>query len=538
MTKPSTSAGSAVPFFDAYLMVDWSAESRPKTGRDSIWIAGLERDDSTCQPIGPVNPPTRAAAGDWLTARLSDLVGRNRRTLVGFDFAFGYPAGFAAHLNPVDPSWRGVWAALHDRIQDGDDNTNNRLHVAAEINGSVSGHAFPFWGCPSAQTNPHLGPTRPDGYADTAHPDTTGRSLAERRHCDRRAARAQPVWKLAYPGSVGGQTLLGIARLWALRNDPRLRDVTRIWPFETGLAALTRERMNGCRIVLAEAWPSMLSVSAKADEVKDEAQVRTLAHYLADRDSAGTLAGSFAGPADLSLDARRAAEREEGWILAIEDETAPRATSRYDYVRDPAAIYERSFTIIRQETDLSVLPYDLAGLAVRLIHACGQIDIIGDLTWSAGAGAAGHAALAAGAPILVDTKMVAAGIIRASLPAGNAVICTLDDDATSPLSATLRTTRSAAAVDLWGDRLGGAIVVIGNAPTALFRVLERIDAGAPKPAVVLGFPVGFVGAAESKDALIAHGSGIPHIALRGRRGGSALAAAAVNALAVDDGAGS
>ena len=208
------------------------------------------------------------------------------------------------------------------------------------------------------------------------------------------------------------------------------------------------------------------------------------------------------------------------------------AISRYDYLRDPQAIYRLSFATIRAEADLSALPAELEPLAVRLIHAAGDTAIAADLAWSDGAFEAGRRALAAGAPILVDTEMVAAGIIRTRLPAGNPVICTLGEPGVADAARALATTRSAAAVDRWAERLAGAVVVVGNAPTALFRLLELLDAGAPPPAIVLGFPVGFVGAAESKAALIARG-GVAFIALRGRRGGSALASAALNALAAD-----
>ncbi len=205
-------------------------------------------------------------------------------------------------------------------------------------------------------------------------------------------------------------------------------------------------------------------------------------------------------------------------------------TGRYDYVRDGAAIYRRSFAAIRSEADLAGLPDAEARVAVRMIHACGMVDLVGDIRFSPGFAAAAAAALHAGAPILCDAKMVASGITRARLPADNEVICTLDADAVPGLARRLRTTRSAAAVDLWRDRLAGALVAIGNAPTALFRLLELLDEGAPKPAAVIGVPVGFVGAAESKAALERRGEP-PHLVVRGRRGGSAMATAAVNALA-------
>ena len=201
------------------------------------------------------------------------------------------------------------------------------------------------------------------------------------------------------------------------------------------------------------------------------------------------------------------------------------------YLRDGAEIYRRSFAIIRDEADLRTVPPDLERLAVRLIHTSGMVDIVGDLMHSPDAGTAGRRALLAGAPILCDSRMVAAGITRERLPARNPVLCTLGDQSVSELAGELGTTRSAAAIELWRPHLSGAVVAIGNAPTALFRLLELLDGGAPRPALLLGFPVGFVGAAESKAALAADPRGVPFVALRGRRGGSAMAAAAVNALA-------
>jgi precorrin-8X/cobalt-precorrin-8 methylmutase len=201
------------------------------------------------------------------------------------------------------------------------------------------------------------------------------------------------------------------------------------------------------------------------------------------------------------------------------------------YLRDPAEIARRSFALIRAETDVSGLAADLVPVALRLVHATGMPEIVSDLRASPGAAAAGRAALAAGATILCDTAMTAAGVTRSRLPRDNDVVVTLNDPAVPDLARRLATTRSAAALDLWGERLAGAVVAIGNAPTALFRLLELVEAGAKRPALVLGFAVGFVGAAESKVALAA--SDLSFIALQGRRGGSALAAAAVNALASD-----
>ncbi|MGW7481500.1 precorrin-8X methylmutase [Nonomuraea muscovyensis] len=199
------------------------------------------------------------------------------------------------------------------------------------------------------------------------------------------------------------------------------------------------------------------------------------------------------------------------------------------YVRDGAEIYRRSFATIRAEADLSGLPADVAGVAVRMIHACGMTDLVDDLAFSPGVVAGARRALRAGAPVLCDATMVASGVTRSRLPAGNDVVCTLSAPGVPDLARRLGTTRSAAALDLWRDRLDGAVVAIGNAPTALFRLLELVVQGAGRPAAVLGIPVGFIGAAESKRALA--GSGLAFLVVHGRRGGSAMAAAAVNAIA-------
>jgi precorrin isomerase len=205
-----------------------------------------------------------------------------------------------------------------------------------------------------------------------------------------------------------------------------------------------------------------------------------------------------------------------------------------DYLRNGDAIYRQSFAIIRAEARLDLLPADLAHVAVRLIHTCGMTDIVQDLAASPDAVHAGRTALRTGAPILCDAQMVAAGITRSRLPADNAVLCTLQHPDVPALAARLGQTRSAAAVDLWPPHLAGAVVAIGNAPTALFRLLELLDEGAPHPALIVGVPVGFVGAAEAKAALAANSRGVPFLTLHGRRGGSAMAAAAVNALAREE----
>lgn len=205
-----------------------------------------------------------------------------------------------------------------------------------------------------------------------------------------------------------------------------------------------------------------------------------------------------------------------------------------EYEKDGAEIYRQSFATIRAESDLTGLPADVSKAAVRMIHACGMTDLVRDLGYTPRVVERGRAALRAGAPVLCDTAMVASGVTRSRLPAGNEVLCTLSDPDVPELAARLGTTRTAAALELWRERMEGAVVAVGNAPTALFRLLEMVEEGAPRPAAVVGVPVGFIGAVESKDALAAHPSALDYLVVRGRRGGSALAAAAVNAIASEE----
>lgn len=206
----------------------------------------------------------------------------------------------------------------------------------------------------------------------------------------------------------------------------------------------------------------------------------------------------------------------------------------HQYEKDGPAIYRQSFATIRAEADLAGLPADVSQVAVRMIHACGMVDLVRDLAFSPNAVADARAALRAGAPILCDVAMVASGVTRKRLPADNDVVCTLSDPSVPELAAKMGTTRSAAALELWRDRMEGAVVAVGNAPTALFRLLEMIEEGAPRPAAVIGVPVGFIGAAESKEALAEHASGLEHLIVRALRGGSAIAAAALNAIASEE----
>jgi precorrin-8X/cobalt-precorrin-8 methylmutase len=201
-----------------------------------------------------------------------------------------------------------------------------------------------------------------------------------------------------------------------------------------------------------------------------------------------------------------------------------------DYLRDGAEIYRHSFATIREEADLAILPDDVAGLAVRMIHACGMVDLVDDLRYTLDVVESGRAALEAGAPILCDAQMIASGVTRRRLPAGNEVVCTLSDPSVPGLAERMGTTRSAAALELWRDKLPGSVVAIGNAPTALFRLLEILDEGVGAPAAIIGVPVGFVGAAESKVEL-ARKAPAPYLVVHGRRGGSAMAVAGINALA-------
>jgi precorrin-8X/cobalt-precorrin-8 methylmutase len=544
--------------FDAFVIVDWSAASQPKTGRDSIWICAVDRDGAERLVE---NPHTRHAAKNLLGDLLSHAAARGERVLLGFDFPFGYPVGFARRLglNGTSP-WRAVWDEIASRLNDEENNKNDRFVLAAEFNRRVSNDAFPFWGCPVEFRHDFLGPKHHNGH------DAEG--LAEKRLIDRWMVGAQPCWKLAYTGSVGSQSLTGIPVVRALRDDAGWVDRARIWPFETGLAS-----PNEAQIVFAEVWPSWWRKEIQGDygPPNDKAQVRTVARIFAAANRAGELGAWFAGDPSLTAQQRRIVETEEAWTLGVtaarqkagsalipilprkrgdglrsvaaQSSPSPRVRiearaegqqSRYDYLRDPAAIYRRSFAAISAETDLARFPAALRPLALRLAHAAGDTTILDDLAWSRGAVQAGRRALAEGAPILVDAAMVAAGIISDRLPAQNPVICTLRDSAVADIAAAQRTTRSAAGVELWRPSLKGAVVAIGNAPTALFRLLELLAEGADRPAVVLGFPVGFVGAAEAKQALIESGA-LAYITLTGRRGGSALAVAALNALVAGTG---
>ncbi len=381
------------PVFDAYIVVDWSANSAPKTGADSVWYCCLERRDGQLMPLQLANPPTRRQATAELADLLSDLIARDCHAIVGFDFSLGFPAGFAARLRPNAPNWLSVWKEIAGRIRDSDDNANNRFEVAAALNERISGGAFPFWGCPDGEARPNLGKTKPHGF--------NGGGLTELRMTERGIPGPQPVWKLHYQGSVGSQTLTGIPCVFSLRHHPWLADATRIWPFETGLGPLEKRNTIGRRLVFAEVYPSMIAPRVPSGDIKDAVQVRALADHFAQLDGADALAPLFAGPDGLNAMDRHVVETEEGWILGVQTMakdagSSVAAKSRYSYIRTPQEIYRRSFETIRSEARLEDLPADVEPLAVRLIHACGMPDIVADLAFTPGAASRGAGRSASG----------------------------------------------------------------------------------------------------------------------------------------------
>lgn len=509
------------PLFDGYVMVDWSAASKPARGKDSIWL-GISLPG---QNVTVENIPTRFQARARLLQLCSEAVDMRHRLLIGFDFPFGYPRGVAKHVTGK-PNALALWRWLAARLKDGTDNANNRFAVASEINDLYPG-VGPFWGRPDNWDFPAI-PTKGRDRTGVRHPP-------ERRMVEEKQKSAQPVWKLYTTGSVGSQVLTGIPAVLALRDDPGIAQHARIWPFETGLTA------PQAQITFAEIYPSLIPPDTSED-IKDAGQVRAVADWLRGLDRDGALEPLFAGPPDATADERRIIATEEAWILGLEAPkvrpvgtvlpgAAPARRPALRYERDPTEIYRQSFDTVRREAALDHIPEDLHPLAIRLVHACGMPEITARLAWSRDLATRTETALAKGAPILCDTQAVADMVIASSLPAGNPVLCTLNDDGVRDLAKEIGNTRSAAAIHFWRDHLDGAVVTIGNAPTALFHLLELLDDGWPSPAAILGFPVGFVGAAESKAELAANPRGCAFATLRGRKGGSAMAAAAVNALA-------
>jgi precorrin-8X/cobalt-precorrin-8 methylmutase len=513
--------------FDRYIAVDWSAANGPVTGKDSVWIGESVRTASGIELRPSRNPRTRSAAMAIIEDMLLDALSRGQRVMLGFDFVFGYPLG-AAFALAGEPGWQAIWRTLATLVEDDDSNRSNRFEVAARLNLGLGGLGHHYWGHPPGRSYVGLESTRPAGsYIE----------FSENRIAEDWSRGPQPVWKLTGAGSVGSQSMLGIARLERLRRDPRFADAMAIWPFETGFELdLSRP------VTVVEIYPSLLDHDP-AVQPRDRAQVEACVMRYAELDAAGILEDVLAAPAGLSDEDRAAVLREEGWIAGVGHEgvlraapAAPRATPVIDlpridpgYLRDPDAIYAQSFAAIRAEADLSRVPSVLRNTVIRMIHACGMPDLAADIVGDPQIADAVREALTIHAPVLCDSEMVRAGIITRQLR-GNELIVTLNEPAVAGAATHLSTTRSAAAVELWRDRLAGSVVVIGNAPTALFHLLDMLAAGDPRPAAIIAVPVGFVGAAESKERLIAT-SPVPFITVRGRRGGSAIASAAFNALA-------
>jgi len=291
--------------FSAYVIVDWSAASKPTTGADSIWIGVVKRDVRFRLAFESFNEATRSAAEARLNTILGDLKKRSERALVGFDFPLGFPRGFAGALKLKGEPWRAAWDELGKRVVDKPTNVNNRFNVAAQLNRLLTDGPFPFWGAPpkDVQTTLLATKSRAHGAGD----------LPEFRHADLAAKGAASIWKTYYNGSVGGQAIMGIPLVRRLK-DAR-GEAARVWPFETGFRGLTEADLAGVEVVLAEVYPSMHKVQALPGEVKDQAQVRTTAEHFARLDEAGKLGDIFGPAKGAAAEAVLDAEREEGWIL-------------------------------------------------------------------------------------------------------------------------------------------------------------------------------------------------------------------------------
>ena len=295
--------------FDAYLMVDWSANNSPKKGKDSIWYCALERTRGAIRVTALENPATRFLAHRQISEVLKDLARRGYATLVGFDFPYSYPRGFtqALGISSGNP-WKEVWTLLSSRIVDSEQNRSNRFQIAAEVNAAIGDQPFPFWGCPMNQQQRHLTSKRELRHSPEGMP--------EFRLTEKRIPGPQPVWKLCYPGSVGSQALLGIPYLARLRFDPELTNLSRVWPFETGFKLAPRERRDWT-ILHAEIYPSMKAWRPAPEECKDQAQVRGLTEHFATEDEAGRITDLFRAPTGISADELEQAIAEEGWILGV-----------------------------------------------------------------------------------------------------------------------------------------------------------------------------------------------------------------------------
>ena len=299
--------------FDSYVMVDWSAASKPTTGKDSIWIGALAPDARLRLVFRSSNPPTRAKAIEELTELLKRLTGRGDRVLLGFDFPLGFPEGTATKLGLKDsePAWKAIRNFLAKEMKDKPDNTNNRFALAALMNRKLSDGPFPFWGCAKRDVLTTLTMKKSREHGEGDLPEYR---LSETAALNRKLGRPQPIWKIAYAGAVGGQALTGIPAVDTLKAQ---FDGFSLWPFETPLAPLDREALEGVQIVATEIYPSMVAAKAKSTEIKDEAQVRNIAEHFAQLDESGRLSGLFAGPDGLTEADKAVISTEEGWILGV-----------------------------------------------------------------------------------------------------------------------------------------------------------------------------------------------------------------------------
>lgn len=298
--------------FDSYVIVDWSAASKPSTGADSIWIGALTPDARMNLKFAAINPETRAKAFAQLTAALDRLVKRGDRILLGFDFPLGYPFGTAKTLK-LDLSEKPAWEAMHDflthELKDKPDNSNNRFALAARMNRIMSDGPFPFWGCPKKDVITTLSDKKPQDHIDS---DLSEFRLAEKRALKQKIGRPQPVWKLGYAGAVGGQAFTGIPIVRKLQQH--FEGLTGVWPMQTGWVSDDREIPQ---IVISEVYPSMLDIQHQAGRVKDEIQVESLAKWFAETDSKGQLTAKLAQPEGVSEADSSMILAEEGWILGI-----------------------------------------------------------------------------------------------------------------------------------------------------------------------------------------------------------------------------
>ena len=292
--------------FDNYIMIDWSASSKPNTGNDSIWIGVLRRDVRLQLRFEAFNPPTRALAYSKLIELLDSFSKRNDKTLIGVDFALGYPKGTSAALNLGDNPHKAIFEFIANEIKDKPNNSNNRFAVAAMMNRVISGADFPFWGCPKKDTLKTLQPKK-----TVPHNDDT---IAEYRICDIVAKAASSVWKLYSPGSVGSQTLTGIPYIQKLQTEI---SGVKIYPFDTSIKPLVKSDLDDTNIVISEIYPSMLKLKPSDGQAKDLMQVRTIAEHFAKLDDADKLGNIFGGIAKLSDEQKSIIEAEEGWILGF-----------------------------------------------------------------------------------------------------------------------------------------------------------------------------------------------------------------------------